>query len=471
MTPQRRKAARVKRSERVSESGRVSLSLDIGALDEAAAALREANLAFVRRYPGGDGRWQPVHTLIEGAQYFRHDVTAQRGRQALEALEQHAADAETLAAALGLPTTLDAQAVHAHVRAKLAAAPVDDYRIDFEDGFGIRSDTEEDAEVERVAMEVVRGMRERSLPPALGVRIKPLTEELRARSIRTLDLLLTAVAGSGAMPERWITTLPKVVVAEQVAYFAAVLRSLEGSLTLADGTLRFEIQVEAPQVILDRDGRSHLPRILDAAEGRLAAVNLGVYDYTAACGVTAAHQRLRHPACEHARHVMQVAFAGTGVQLADGSTARLPVGPYEESAELDAGRRAANRDGVHAGWRLHFEDVRHSLANGFYQGWDLHAAQLVSRHAAVASFYMEGVDAAVARLRAFLAKAEQAVLVGGVLDEPATGQGLLEFVRRAMHAGALTERDAVERCGLTAAELREPSFVRILQAREQAGAR
>jgi hypothetical protein len=197
--------------------------------------------------------------------------------------------------------------------------------------------------------------------------------------------------------------------------------------------------------------------LLDAADGRLTGIDFGTYDYTAGCGVTAAYQRLRHPACEFAKHVLQVAFAGTGVWLADGSTAVLPVPAHDGDVA-----------GVHAGWRLHFDDVRHSLAGGFYQGWDLHAAQLVSRYAAVASFYLEGLDAAGARMRALLGRAEQAALVGGIMDEPATGQGLLGFFQRGVGAGAITEGEATSLTGLTPAELRERSFVRILHARAAA---
>ncbi len=427
-----------------------------GALAEAEAAVREANLAFAHRYPGertGDAR-QPVHTLIEGAQHFDARVAAARGAEALRALEEHAPDATTLGAALGIGQHPALDAVHVRVREKLAREPVEDYRIDFEDGYGVRADDEEDREATRVADEIARGMRDGTLPSSLGPRVKPLTEELRARSVRTLDLLVTALVERGGLPTRWITTLPKVTVVEQVDYFVAVLRALERSLALADGTLRFEIMVEVPQAVIDHSGRSLLPRLLDASDGRLDGIDFGTYDYTAGCGVTAAYQGLRHPACAFAKRAIQVAFAGTGVWLADGSTAVLPV------PDADGGSA-----GVHAGWRLHYEDVRHSLAGGFYQGWDLHAAQLVSRYAAVASFYLEGVDAAGARLRAFLDRAARVKLVGGVLDEPATGQGLLSYFLRGMHAGAITEAEAVARSGLTADELRGGSFVRILRTR------
>jgi len=426
-------------------------SLDPSLLADAEAALREANLAFARRYPGerADAR-QPAHTLIEGAQRFTADVAERRGAAALAALAEHAPDAATLGRALGVEAHPALRALVRRVRDKLAREPVEDYRIDFEDGFGVRSDEDEDRAALAVADELARGRRDGTLPPSVGVRVKPLTEELRARSLRTLDLLLTALVEGGGIPERWVVTLPKVTVVEQVAYFVAALDELERALGIAPASLRFEIQVEAPQLVVDRTGGSLLPAVLDAGDGRLDGVNLGVYDYTAALGITAAQQRLRHRACDFARDVVQAALAGTGVWLADGSTSRLPVG---DSA------------GVHAGWRMHFDDVRHSLAAGWYQGWDLHPAQLVSRYAAVTSFYLEEIDAAGARMHAFLDRAAQVALVGGILDEPATGQGLLAFFHRALSAGVVTAHEAARLTGLTAAELRESSFVRILAAR------
>ena len=436
---------------------------------EGAEALREANLAFARRYPGEGEARQPVHTLIEGAQHFTADVASRRGAEALRTLSEFAPDAEALGGALGIAGHSALDIIAERVRDKLAREPVEDYRIDFEDGYGVRAPADEDREAVRVATEIARGQRDKSLPPSLGVRIKPLTEELRGRSVRTLDLLLTALAEAGAVPPRWVITLPKVTVVEQVVYFVGVLGALERALGLADGTLRFEVQVEVPQVILDATGRSLLPRVLDAADGRLVGVDFGTYDYTAGCGITAAYQHLRHPACDFAKHVLQVAFAGTGVWLADGSTALLPVPLHAaRGGAVGAQQHAEDVASVHAGWRRHFDDVRHSLAGGFYKGWDLHPAQLVSRHAAVSSFFLEGVEAAGARLRRLLDTAAAAARVGAVLDEPATGQGLLSFFLRGLQSGAVAEPEAVALTGLTAAELRERSFVRILRARASA---
>jgi len=119
---------------------------------------------------------------------------------------------------------------------------------------------------------------------------------------------------------------------------------------------------------------------------------------------------------------------------------------------------------------MHFDDVRHSLEGGFYQGWDLHPAQLVTRYAALYSFFLEGIDAAGARLSNFIGKGAQATLIGDVFDDAATGQGLLNFFLRGINSGAITEDEALEMTGLTADELRTRSFVKILRARGEVGA-
>ncbi len=94
--------------------------------------------------------------------------------------------------------------------------------------------------------------------------------------------------------------------------------------------------------------------------------------------------------------------------------------------------------------------------NGFYQGWDLHPAQLPTRYAAVYAFFLEGLDAASDRLTNFVTKAAQATLVGEVFDDAATGQGLLNYFLRAMNCGAITEREAVEQSGLTRRRTAQP---------------
>jgi citrate lyase beta subunit len=439
-------------------------------LASAAAPLREANLAFAARYPGESGLRQPVHTVYGGAQLFKAESTGRLGQIAERALREYAPDAATLAQAVGWTDAALAETVYGRVAEKLRREPVEDFRIDFEDGYGNRPDAEEDGDAVRVAEELARGMEAGTLPPFIGIRIKTLNEELRGRAIRTLDLLLTALVArtGGRLPENWIVTVPKVTVPEQVAYFVAVLERLEGALGLAEGTLKFELMVEVPQAIIGADGRCALPAFLDAAGGRMTAAHFGTYDYTAGVGVTASQQRMRHPACDYARHAMQVAYAGTGIWLSDGSTTVMPV-PVHRAAEggtLTAEQESENRESVHRAWRMHYDDIRHSLVHGFYQGWDLHPAQLPTRYAAVFAFFLEGLDLAAQRLRNFVDKAAQATLVGDVFDDAATGQGLLNYFARGINSGAITEDEAREMTGLTLEELRGRSFLKILRNRQ-----
>ena len=450
-----------------------ALSLDPAAVADASAALREANLEFARRHPGDPAGRQPVHTVYGGAQLFGADAAAKIGGVARRAMAEYAATPAELGAATGISAHPSLAAVHARVREKLDREAVEDFRIDFEDGYGNRPDAEEDHHAVVVGEELVRGMREASLPPFIGIRVKTLTEELRARSIRTLDIVLsTVVRAAGALPANFVVTIPKVTAPEQVQYTVAVLGAIERSLGLPRGTFRFEVMVETPQIILDHEGRSLLPRLVEMSEGRLAGAHFGTYDYTASLNITAAHQRMGHPANDFAKHVMQVTLAGTGVWLSDGSTAVLPVPVHRAAAgaSLSAREQEENRAAVHAAWRMHFDDVRHSLVGGFYQGWDLHPAQIVTRYAALYAFFLEGIDAAGARLRNFVDKAAQATLVGNVFDDAATGQGLLNFFLRGINSGAVTEAEALRITGLTEEDFRGRSFLKIMNSRTGAGA-
>ncbi len=287
--------------------------------------------------------------------------------------------------------------------------------------------------------------------------------------MRTLDLFLATLisAGDGALPDHFVVTLPKVTVAEQVAAMADLCDRLEPALRLPAGSLRFELMVETPQSILADDGSVPLPRLVAAARGRCVAAHFGTYDYTASNNITAAHQHMNHPACDFARQVMQVSLAGSGVWLSDGATNVMPVAPHRAAADaaLTAAQVEENRATVHRAWRLAYDHIQHSLLLGFYQGWDLHPAQLPVRYAAVYAFFLEGLEAAAERLCNFVARAAQATLVGDVFDDAATGQGLLNFFLRAINCGAIGEEEAAARCGLTLDELRTRSFVRILAGR------
>src|SRR5450432_975337 len=139
-------------------------------LTEAAAefaALSAANRAFAGVYPGDRAARQPVHTVYGGAQLYKAETTQRLGQLALASFESYAPNALELATGVGFlapaalvglkprslleryhadpaelrranPSGWLAQTVYERVKAKLAREAVEDFRIDFEDGFGAR---------------------------------------------------------------------------------------------------------------------------------------------------------------------------------------------------------------------------------------------------------------------------------------------------------------------------------------------
>src|SRR5258706_16211706 len=204
-----------------STTADMKCSLGPAALKRLGAKLRPANLRFAAAHPGESERRQPVHTVYGGAQLFGADTAVKIGRVAEKALQEHAPDAATFAKAPGWSESDPLAArVRDRVAAKLAREAVEDFRIDFEDGYGNRPDAEEDGHAVSVAGEVAKGLAGGTLPPFMGIRVKPLNEELRERSVRTLDLFLTALTGGtgGKLPPNFVVTLPKVTIPEQVTF-------------------------------------------------------------------------------------------------------------------------------------------------------------------------------------------------------------------------------------------------------------
>lgn len=440
-------------------------SLSTKRMAKALARVHAAQLEVAARYVGDSGARQPVHTVYGGAHLFTGDTARKLGELAVRALETYAPDPATFAEVVGVPAAL-APTVHERVMAKLRREAVEDFRIDFEDGYGHRPDEEEDGHAAAAAREVAAGLDAATLPPFLGIRIKPFSRELAARSIRTLDIFLTELCGAtkGRLPSNFVVTLPKITAVDDVEILVWLFGELEERLELEPGSLKLEIMVETTHCILDPKGRSMLPRLLDAAAGRMTGAHFGTYDYTANCDITAAHQRMGHPACDFAKQMMKVSFAQTGVALSDGATNIMPVAPHRGT--LGDAQKRENREAVFAAWRLHAGDVRHSLETGFYQGWDLHPAQLPTRYGAVYGFFLEGLAAASHRLKNFVDKAAQATLVGDVFDDAATGQGLLNYFLRGISCGAVHEDEALA-TGLSLEEIRGRSFVKILEGRRQ----
>jgi len=431
--------------------------------------LSKANASYEKLFPGDPAARQPVHTVYGGAQLFGADTAHVLGSRALQMLDTYAPSADEFAHAVGLAPGRAAE-VYERMAAKLQREPVEDYRIDFEDGYGNRPDSEEDGHAVAGAQGVAKMLLQPGAPPFLGIRIKPLTEILRARAIRTLDLFLTTLAAAATgLPETFVITLPKITVPQQVSSFGKILQALEQKLGLRSGSISIELMIETPQSILDASGACAIPKLLEASDGRCRGLHFGVYDYTASCNITAEYQSIVHPACDFARHVMQVSAAGRGVTLSDGATNIMPVPRHRASVgkPLTAEQAAENRKAVHRALRLHFEHVQRSLAHAYYQGWDLHPGQLPTRFAAVYAFFLQSFEPAAERLRNFVEKAAQATLVGDVFDDAATGQGLLNFFLRGINCGAFSEEEACS-TGVTLQELRGRSFLKILENRRRA---
>ena len=393
------------------------------------AALDDADEEFSARNPGPSDSRRPVHTVYGGAHLFKADTAAKLGQLACRAFEASLGDAAALARVTGMDSALAAK-VRPRVAGKLAREAVEDFRIDFEDGYGVRSDDAEDADAERAARETADGLRRGTLPPFLGIRIKPLSRDQAVRAARTLDLYLTALlqATRGRLPGSFVVTLPKVAFPEQVLALSDILERIERAFVLGAGTLKVELMLETPSALLGPDGAA-APRLLaEEAHGRCVSMHLGPYDLQASLDVDSASSSLDHPACAWALRLAAASLGGAGIPLSDGPVATLPLG--DDAAAVEAALR------------LHYRQVRRALAEGIGRGWDLHPAQLGTRYAAVYAHYLEGLDSARARLKRFTEGQAKATAAGTVFDDAATARGLTNFFAQGLACGALTPEEA-----------------------------
>jgi citrate lyase beta subunit len=389
----------------MGQQEKVATSLAGAVSEDISASLATVDAELARRYPGDPGTRQPVHTVYVPGNDFAADTIRSWGDRALAALDEHAPDARTFARVLGLADEL-AEPVYTRVRAKLEREPVEDLRVDFEDGY---AGPDEDADAARAARLISEAYEQGTAAPYMGIRMKCMEAAVRDRGIRTLDIFLTGLMERGGLPGGLVLTLPKVTYPQQVTAMVRLLEQFEKARGLEPGRIGFEIQIETSQSILAADGTATVARMIDAAEGRATGLHYGTFDYSACLGVSAAYQS------------------------SDGSTNVLPVGPAEK---------------VHDAWRLHHGLTRRALARAYYQGWDMHPGHLPTRYAAVFAFYREGFEQAAARLAAYAGH------VGGdVMDEPATAKALSSYLLRGIDCGALDEAEVTGLTGLDRASL------------------
>lgn len=438
----------------------------------------------------------PVHVVYGGAHLFKAGTPQKLGEIALRSLETYApnfvefADAMWLKGCEALPrvgkniSNLEKQLVknadkvrsgnyaawlawtvyHRTIN-KLRNDPVEDFRIDFEDGYGFRTDAEEDADTISAARELATAYKNNSITQFSGFRVKSYAAETRERSVRTLKLFFDTFfqATKKKLPTNFVVTLPKITDKKEVADLCKHLKKIEKDADLKDGAIKIEIMIEHPLAVVDKKGNIALRSLIDAANGRCTSAHFGAFDYTANLGIAASHQHLRHNACNFARQMMLATLAPIGIRMSDSVTTQMPV-PIHKGLKLSEKERAENKRSVIAGWRLHFDHVTNSMIDGFYQSWDLHPNQLVARYAAIYAFFLEAVDEQAMRLKAFIEKATQAHLTGNKFDDAATAQGLVNFFLRGIDCGALTENEVAETTDLSVGELRS-SFAVIIEGR------
>ncbi|MGV2951348.1 DUF6986 family protein [Glutamicibacter sp. AGC46] len=402
--------------------------------DESTLASVEAKLAATDRlletsYPGDTGARQPIHTVYVPGDKYTVDLPERWGHNAV-ATAGGLIGLSALAAKLKLA---EPERLAELVGAKLASEPIEDLRLDFEDGYGNRTDAEEDAAVLAAADSVSAAVAAGKAPACIGIRFKCFEAPTRARGIRTLDLFITRLVANGPLPEGLRLTLPKVTTVAQVESMVYLAEKLEEAHGLEAGRIRFEVQVETPQVILAANGTHPVAQLIASGKGRVSSLHYGTYDYSASLGVAAGYQSMEHPVADFAKDVMQVAVAGTGVELSDGSTNIIPAGDPENIA---------------AAWELHARLVSRHLSRGIYQGWDMHENQLVTRYLATFAFFREGLQAAGTRLRNYVHQINSAIM-----DEPATARALARYIHRGVACGAVSADEVTELAQITLPEL------------------
>lgn len=441
----------------------------------------------------------PVHVVYGGANLFKAETPAKLGKIALKSLETYASDFAEFARAMWISgadtlpnfedTVQDIEfqlieneekvkkenfpawltwTIHNRTHEKLRNEPIEDFRIDFEDGYGFRSDAEEDSHALSASDELAKSFNEKTITPFCGFRIKSFQKETYKRAVRTLDLFLSNLFEKcgGTLPENFFVTLPKISRKEEIEVLTELLDEFERVNDLENGAIKVEIMIETPQSIVNERGEIALKSFIEAGKGRINSAHFGAFDYTASFGISGIHQHLRHETCDFARNIMQISLAPLGIRLSDSVTTEMPV-PVHKGENLNEQQLKENTFAVQKAWRAHFNNVTHSLINGFYQSWDLHPAQLVARYAAVYAFYLESADIQSKRLKGFMDKATQANMTGNTFDDAASAQGLLNFFIRALNCGALNKSEISAKTGLNIDELNSASFAKIMERRNR----
>src|SRR5690242_11974061 len=225
--------------------------------------LSTADAHLADHYPGDDGRRQPIHTVYIPGSRYSTAMPAEWGVAALDAARAEGG-LDAVAALVGASNGNDCEpdTLAALVEHKLTTEPIEDLRIDFEDGYGTFDDATEDSDVAQAIAGLRVALDTGTSTPFVGTRFKCLEAETRARGLRTLDMFVSGLVESGGLPDGLNLTLPKVTSVDQVEAMVAVATALEEANGLPHGRIRFEVQVETPQAILDASGRAPVTQFI-----------------------------------------------------------------------------------------------------------------------------------------------------------------------------------------------------------------
>lgn len=353
--------------------------------------------------PGEDPlpQWQPAYVLYGGAQLFSADTHDKMISLARRWLKEYAWLGDT---------------ARRRVEKRLAQ-PLDDIRIDFEDGYGRRPDEEEDAH----ALQVQQALPQVHEPRRCGIRVKPITRRFAQRAVRTLEI---ALQGLTVWPRGFCITLPKLEHPAQVRFIIQELERIE------DGRppLPLELMIESPA------GLRRVPDLLQIAGKRARGVHFGPFDFLASCGI--GQGDLLHPVNRAARAQLLLAVSGSGVELADGPTTLLPLPPHKQPS---ATQLSENQKAVRNAWEFHRDQVLATREQGYFQSWLLHPAQLVSHAAALIQEHEKTLPGALERLIAYWKGRGQARASGGDFDDRATARQWTRLVEQGLELGLIED--------------------------------
>jgi len=389
----------------------------------------------------------PVHTVYGGADRFRADTATRFGQIAKETLTTYAPNPDEFRKIFAIDSEAAAIVFRKTIE-KLSLEPVEDFRIDFEDGFGFRPDREEDETAIVAAHELADAIIRNQAPPFFGIRVRPFAPETGFRARRTIELFTKSLAaGTGRFPSGFVVTIPKVRSAKEVELLTSYLDRIEKRLRIRPGTIGIELMIETPEAIFGQSGRLVTRELVTASGGRCRSVHFGAYDYTALLGIGAADQDIRHSACIFARSAIQAALAGSGVRIVDSVTLQMPIAPNKKD-RLTKAERGQNFEVVRSALRRHFDNITLSLRDGFFQSWDLHPNQLIARYAAIYSYFIQNAPQQAARLGNFLAAATKASLTGNIFDDAASAEGAVNFFQTGIGCGAFSDDDVHRMLGI-----------------------